>query len=90
MLSSGAISDRKQPEKQKYLKWLKEEKAKGLVDIKPTFNYNYYDLDKGILSLPKGITEEDIYKELNAINDALTKGKFKTVAHFNAKGKSLI
>ena len=67
MLSSGRISDRNRPEQQKYLKWWVEETKKGLVDVKLFINPNK----------PVEISEE-IFKELNEINEKLANGEVET------------
>ena len=91
MLSSGGISDRNRPEQQKYLAWFRKEKEKGLVDIKFAFSPEWWADNEGFkVRAPEGTTTEDIYRELNEINAALARGDFETVAHFDAKGNSLI
>lgn len=67
MLSSGRTSDRHRPEQQKYLKWCVEEKKKGLVDIKLFVNP----------FKPVGLSEE-IFKELNEINEIMGNGEVET------------
>lgn len=47
-------------EKEKFFEWFRKEKENGLVDIKFTPNYeNIYN-----------ITEENLYAELNRMNEA--------------------
>lgn len=45
-------------EKEKFNKWLEEEKAMGLVSIRVSPNYE---------NLNDNFTEEDLYRELNAM-----------------------
>ena len=69
MLSSGRTSDRNRPEQQKYLKWWVEETKKGLLDVK-------------LFGNPEGIAgkdTEEVFKELNEINDKLASGDFEEV-----------
>jgi anion-transporting ArsA/GET3 family ATPase len=72
------------PEKDKYIKWYEDEKKKGLVDLKFTTCSVFGD------EVDKNLTTEDVYKELNAINDAITQGKYTVVAEFNAGGEEEI
>lgn len=67
MISSGRVPDRKRPEQQKYLKWWIEETKKGLVDVKLFVNPNK----------PAGLSEE-IFRELNEINEKLANGEVET------------
>ena len=88
MMSSRRLPDRYRPEQQKYLSWFKEAKEEGLVSVSVTS-------EKALAKFlgeeyTKNISSEDIYKELNEINDALARGDFETVAHFDVKGNSLI
>ena len=73
------------PEKDKYLKWFNDEKAKGLKDIKFAFAPDWYTADG--VKAPEGTTTEDLYRELNIINDVLADGDYKVVAEFDGKGK---
>ncbi len=59
-------------EKEKFLAWVKAEQAKGLVSISLTPAWF-----PG--SRPEGVTEEDVYRELNAMTDAVARGAFKPV-----------
>lgn len=62
-------------EKEKYFEWLNGELAKGLVDIKYTINW---DADFS------GLSEEDIYRELNEYNNP------KNIVDFNFEDGSYI
>jgi hypothetical protein len=57
-------------EKEKFLAWVKAEQAKGLVSISLTPAWF-----PG--SRPEGVTEEDVYRELNAMNAAVARGDAK-------------
>jgi hypothetical protein len=66
-----------QTEKEKFLAWYKKEKKeKGLLYCKPIIDIDPYT---GKVNLPEGTTEEDIYREMNAMNDAIANGRRKIV-----------
>jgi len=48
-------------EKEKYLKWVAEQEAKGLLDVNVFWNLNM---------IGEGTTEEQLYAELNKWNEA--------------------
>ena len=75
------------PEKDKYLKWYKKEQEEnGLISARPTFNFDWYDPENETIKAPEGVTEEDIYKELNDINDAMDRGDYTVVAEVRSDG----
>lgn len=54
-------------EKEKYLEWVKREEAKGLIDVHVTGNLNL---------IGTTVVEEDLYREMNAMNDAIDRGDY--------------
>lgn len=54
-------------EKEKYLEWVKREEAKGLKDVHVTGNLNL---------IGTGVVEEDLYREMNSMNDAIDRGDY--------------
>lgn len=67
------MTQAKKTEKQKYLEWYEDQvKNHGLQYVKPIVAI---DFETGRPILPAGTTEEDIYRSLNEINDAVAKGK---------------
>ena len=54
-------------EKEKYLEWVKREEAKGLVDV---------NIFGNLKLVGESVTEEDLYREMNAINDAKDRGDY--------------
>ena len=56
-------------EKEKFQAWLEQEKAKGLVDFKFTPSWLFRE------NVPLGLTVEDICRDLNKINEAISQGK---------------
>lgn len=77
MLSSSRMSDRNRPEQQKYLKWWVEETKKGLVDVKICLKPCDRD---------RNVTSEEIFKELNMINDAMANGECEKVVACDIDG----
>lgn len=71
------------PEKDKYLAWFREEQKKGLRDIKFVFDPSWYK-DDGTIQAPEGTNTEDLYRELNAIQDAVVRGDSAVVAECRA------
>jgi hypothetical protein len=64
-------------EKEKFLAWYKKEKEEnGLLYCKPIIDMDPYT---GKVNIPEGTTEEDIYRAMNALNDAVANGRFKIV-----------
>jgi len=66
-------------EKEKYLEWDKREEAKGLKDVHVFGNINF---------VGEKIAEEDLYKEFNAMNDAIDRGDYTNYTE-SFLGKSL-
>lgn len=58
------MSSAPQSEKEKFLAWYKAEQAKGLLGLRITPG-----------DIPPGTTEEDVYRALNEINDAVAAGR---------------
>lgn len=56
-------------EKEKFKVWLEQEKANGLVDFKFTPSWLFRE------NVPPGLTVEDICRDLNKINEAISQGK---------------
>ncbi len=54
-------------EKEKFNKWLEKEKEKGLIDIK------LHPINK------KNIDSEEVYADLNKMNDAYAKGNYTVI-----------
>lgn len=70
------------PEEKKYNEWLKDQKENhGLTSIHVSFNINKIECNKnGNLEIEytnNGKTREDLFKELNDMNEAILKGNFK-------------
>ncbi len=64
-------------EKQKFVEWYEDQKKNhGLTYYKPIVDI---DLETGRPILPEGTTEEDIYRAMNALNDAVARGAYKEV-----------
>lgn len=59
----------KMSEKEKLRAWFEKEKAAGLVDFKITPSWLFRE------NFPQGVTVEDICRDINAMNDAIEKGK---------------
>lgn len=64
-----------QTEKEKFFAWYKKEKGEiGLLYCKPIIDIDPFT---GKVNLPEGTTEDDIYRAMNALNDAVANGKFR-------------
>ena len=64
-------------EKEKYMAWYKDQvENHGLIYCKPIGN-PLADFDENVPRVPEGATEEDIYRAMNAMNDAIAEGRFK-------------
>ena len=66
-------------EKEKYIDWFKKEQEKsGLIYCKPILNI---DPLTGKSYLPDGTTEEDVYRAMNEMNAAFSRGEFREINH---------
>jgi hypothetical protein len=64
-------------EKEKYLAWFKKEQEEnGLLECR-IIGDPLADFDENAPRVPEGTTEEDIYRAMNAMNDAIAEGRFK-------------